>query len=316
MKPLLLMILAVIGTILVARYNLRPLYNSAGDSLTNNPKSLHNGVIISKSPATTFALDQVKSISKQNYGALTPVPGNAVEKTVVEYASTDLDGKPIKIHARIYQPVGKSHAPIFAFAPGTVGIGDQCAPSLEQPAKVNWANYESHMMTYAGQGYATVVTDYEGMRDPTRIHHYMVGALEGRAVLDSVKALENLDHGTSKLDTEHIFLSGYSQGGHAAFWADQIAKTYAPDLKVAGVVGWGPVTDVLETLSDVTHAANINWFGPYVVTSYMDYYGENYHPESILLPRWTANLRNDVLDHCIDTDLSYWGHDPAKVYTP
>lgn len=310
------MVLAIIGTILIARYNLRPLNQTAENSFTTNVTTVHNGTIITKSNTTTFVADQVKSISKQNYGALTPDPKNGVEKTVVEYISTDLDGKPIKIHARIYQPIGKTQVPIFAFATGTVGIGDQCAPSLEQPAKVNWANYESHMMTYAGQGYATVVTDYEGMRDPTRIHHYMVGALEGRAVLDSVKALINLDRGSKRLDTNHIFLSGYSQGGHAAFWADQIAKAYAPDLAISGVIGWGPVSDVSETLTDVTHGANINWFGPYVLTSYMDYYHENYQAKSILLPRWSENLRSDVLSHCIDTDLSYWGHDPSKVYTP
>ena len=319
LKPALLMALAVIGTILIVRYNLRPLDATIISRVSGLPvtkASSLSGAIISQSRTTTFSLDEVRSVSAQNYGTYTPIPLNSVSKTVVEYYSSDLDGKPIKIHARVYQPIGKSNAPIFGFATGTVGIGDQCAPSLEQPAKVNWANYESHMVTYAGQGYATVVTDYEGMRDPSRIHHYMVGALEGRAVLDSVRALINLDKNTNALDTRHVFLTGYSQGGHAAYWADQIAKAYAPELGVTGVIGWGPVMDVEETLADVVHAANINWFGPYVITSFTDYYGENYRPNSMLLPQWTANLRSDVLAHCIDTDLPYWGHDPAKVYTP
>jgi hypothetical protein len=74
--------------------------------------------------------------------------------------------------------------------------------------------------------------------------------------------------------------------------------------------------DVAETLTDVTKAANINWFGPYVMTSYADYYKENFASETMLLPQWNNRLRSDVLAHCIDTNLSFWGHDPAKVYTP
>jgi acetyl esterase/lipase len=319
LKPVLLMILAIIGTVLIVRYNLRPtdakiIMESSG--LSQSKSSTRSGDIISQSRTTVYTPEEVRSVSHQNYGSYTPTPLSSVKKTTVEYYSSDLDGKPIKIHARIYQPIGKTNVPIFGFATGTVGIGDQCAPSLEQPAKVNWANYESHMMAYAGQGYAAVVTDYEGMRDPSRIHHYMVGALEGRAVLDSVRALINLDKNTNILDTKHIFLTGYSQGGHAAYWADQIAKAYSPELNITGVIGWGPVMDVEETLADVVHAANINWFGPYVITSFTDYYGENYRPDTMLLSQWTSNLRSDVLSHCIDTVLNYWGHDPSKVYTP
>ena len=319
LKPVALLLLAAIGTAVLVSHILHPeganvIVQGSGDS-TVKVSSL-SGEIVSRSRTTTFAADQVKAISHQNYGTNTLEPKNSVKKTTVEYYSSDLDGKLLKIHARIYQPVGKSNTPILGFATGTVGIGDQCAPSLEQPEKVNWANYESHMLTYAGQGYATVVTDYEGMRDPDRIHHYMVGALEGRAILDSVRALINFDKGTNILDTNHVFLSGYSQGGHAAYWADQISRTYAPEFDITGVIGWGPVMNVEETLADITRAANINWFGPYVLTSYTDYYRENYHNDTILLPQWSANLRNDVLRHCIDSVLPYWGHDPAKVYTP
>ncbi len=274
------------------------------------------GRIVSRTPTTTYTPAEVEAASRQDYGSYTPAPKYGVARTEIQYQSYETDGTPIMIYARVYLPVGRTGAPILGFAPGTTGIGDECAPSLEEPAKANWANYESHMQTYAGQGYAAVITDYEGMRDADRIHHYMVGEMEGRAVLDSVRALINLEAGTQVLDTADVFLAGYSQGGHAAFWADQIAPSYAPALSIKGVIGWGPVMDVQETLADILHAANINWFGPYVLTSYADYYHDDYDPAGILLPRWNAHLRSDVLAHCIDTDLGYWGHDPHAVYTP
>ncbi len=280
------------------------------------PAMVDAGKILSQSTVVNFTPEEVEALSHQNYTTHTPKPVFGVAKTELQYRSYLEDGTPIKVYARVYQPVGKTSAPIFGFATGTVGVGDQCAPSLENPAKANWANYQSHMVTYAGQGYATVITDYEGMRDPNRIHHYMVGALEGRAVLDSVRALINLNQGTDALDASHVFLGGYSQGGHSAFWADQIAEDYAPELGISGVVGFGPVMDVRQTLADILHSANINWFGPYVLTSYADYYRDDYDLTTMLQPRFRQNLRSDVLSHCIDTNLSYWGHTPSAVYTP
>ncbi len=284
-------------------------------SATPKPESVA-GTVLSQSATTDYTTAQVLASSKLNYAALAPIPLYGVRQTEITYRSYETDGTPIVIYARVYQPIGRTGAPILGFAPGTTGIGDACAPSLENPAKSNWGDYQSHMLTYAGQGYASVITDYEGMRDPKRIEHYMVGEMEGRAVLDSVRALINLGAGNSSLDTNHIYLAGYSQGGHAAFWADQIAPSYAPQLHLAGIIGFGPVMDVGQTLADVTHGANINWFGPYLLVSYGSYYGDNYNPGTVLLPRWTANLTNDVLAHCIDTDISFWGINDKNVYTP
>jgi hypothetical protein len=301
-------------------YNLLHLeQQQAGIVTPQTPPAEHPnaGKILWQGVPTTLNVAQVEAVSRENYGAAAPAAQYGVTRTLVRYRSYDLDNKPITVHARVYQPVGKSKAPIFGFASGTTGIGDQCAPSVEQPRKSNWANYESHLMTYAGQGYASVITDYEGMRDEARIHHYMVGELEGRAVIDSLRALTNLARQErNTLDANAIFVGGYSQGGHSVFWADQIAPTYAPELKIKGVVGFGPVMDVQQTWSDILHAANIHWFGPYVLTSYSDYYGDTYNINDILMPQFAQNMRGDVLAHCIDTNLSYWRGGSGVVYTP
>jgi hypothetical protein len=163
---------------------------------------------------------------------------------------------------------------------------------------------------------AVVTTDYEGMRDPTRPHHYMVGELEGRALLDAVRALESLPVAKDRLNLTNLYTGGYSQGGHAALWADKIASEYAPDLKIKGVIGYGPVMSVKTTLADVTHGANINWFGPYVVYSYRDYYRTAYPLGEMLTSKVVSGLDADVPNHCIDTDIPFWGRTPAGVYTP
>jgi acetyl esterase/lipase len=277
---------------------------------------LEGGKIIRVESTEHFTAAQVHELSRQNFGPAAPTPQVGVTKAVIAYSSYGKDDRPITVYGRMYLPDGSAKLPAMAFAPGTTGIGDQCAASLEQPKRSNWANYDSHMVTYAGQGYAMTTTDYEGMRDSSRIHHYMIGELEGRALLDGLQALQNWQPASSRIDDKRLFVGGYSQGGHAALWADKLAASYAPKVKLQGVVGFGPVTDVARTLADVTRGANINWFGPYVLTSYQDYYDRQYGTDQILEPRWVAPLTSDVLKNCIDTNIPYWGSKPEAVYTP
>ncbi len=280
------------------------------------PKPPGAGTIISTVEIRHFTSSEVTALSRQNYGPAFPPSPVGVTRVLLQYRSTGANDKLIPVYSRVYIPDQATHAPVLAMAPGTTGIGDQCAASLEVPQVHNWANYESHLMAYASRGYVGTITDYEGMRDPDVMHHYMIGELEGRAVLDSLRALNHLPQTRSIINSDQVFAGGYSQGGHSAYWANAIAASYAPDVKLAGVIGWGPVMDVGETLRGVTAGSTLNWFGPYVLTSYADYYGHSYNLPAILQPRFAAMTTSDVVSHCIDTNIPFWGTDPTKVFTP
>lgn len=318
-KRMLVLLIILLGALGIYQYFTTP---ADQISLPASPQDIFKkqspkgGKIVSIESIETVPVAQVLARSRQNFGAAAPNPTGSVTRALIKYTSYTPDDKEINVYARAYVPTNGSNLPALAFAPGTTGIGDQCAGSLEQPAVSNWANYESHMMTYAGQGYASIITDYEGMRDPSRIHHYMIGELEGRAVIDSLRALHEWDVAKGRLNDGALFVGGFSQGGHSAMWADKIAADYAPEYKLQGVVGFGPVSDVKRTLADVTRGANINWFGPFVLTSYQDYYGRSYNVSSMLQPKWVTNLRTDATTNCIDTVINFWGRDPAAVYTP
>lgn len=261
-----------------------------------------------------FTPEMAEAGSRLKYGDLAPKTSGNITKVLFRFATRDTKDNEIEVYARAYIPPQTGKTPVLILNPGTTGIGDQCAASLEQPEVKDWANYESHALTYASNGYVTVVPDHEGTRDPSRIHHYMVGELEGRVALDSLRAVKQLPQ-TSETEFGSSFVSGYSQGGHTAFWADKINKKYAPEVKIDGVIGWGSVMDVEATWRDITNGADINWFGPYVLFSYADYYGRDYNLENILLPRWRENLTSDVLGNCIDTIPDYWGGGPTNIYT-
>jgi predicted esterase len=284
----------------------------------NKQAASSTGKVVEQGEVVSYTSEQTLQLIRQTNKTYTG-PATPVKTQTFRYTMNDTNGQTVQVYARVFIPAtgATNNLPVFAFAPGTTGIDDQCAASVEQSSKRAWGNYPSHMAAYAAQGYATVITDYEGMRDQTRMHHYMVGALEGRAVLDSVRALKNLPLTKDRASTEQVILGGYSQGGHAAYWADEISATYAPEIKIQGVIGFGPVTDVRRTLTDTTQGANILWFGPYVLYSYSDWYKESYPVDRILMPPFSTNLASDISKNCIDTNIAYWGNrDIAKVYTP
>ena len=308
------LLLIVVEVALVYRLNQAILPHDFG-ILDLAAPSAHAGDVIGRETIQYYSPADASKIIRRNYTAGIPGPAVAIEKITFRYRSQLPSGEMITIYARAYLPDNCSTGlPTFAFAPGTTGIGDQCAASLEKPATANWGDYDAHMMAYASEGYAAVTTDYEGMRDPSRIHHYMVGELEGRALLDSVRALRRLPEAHGRLAAHQVVLSGYSQGGHAAFWADKIAAKYSPDVHPLGIVGFGPVMSVKQTLTDITHGANLDWFGPHVIYSYEDYYKHAY--PNVLLPNRYASLAAEVTAHCIDSDINYWGRTPANIYTP
>ena len=80
------------------------------------------------------------------------------------YASTDgLDGKtPIAVSGSLFLPKGRAPAdgwPLVAWAHGTVGVADVCAPSWNKRSDRD-TKYLNHWLS---QGYAVVASDYQGL---------------------------------------------------------------------------------------------------------------------------------------------------------
>jgi len=74
-------------------------------------------------------------------------------------------------------------------------------------------------------------------------HPYLIGASEGRAVLDSVRAARDLPDAAA---SNRFAVWGHSQGGHASLYTGELAASYAPDLKLVGVVAAAPATYLVE----------------------------------------------------------------------
>jgi fermentation-respiration switch protein FrsA (DUF1100 family) len=161
----------------------------------------------------------------------------------VMYLSQSISGEAIAVTGLVALPDGAgTDRVVLAWAHGTTGIADACAPS-----KAGLGVLSGPLDLFLARGWIVAATDYEGLGTPSR-HPYIVGVSEGRGVLDAVRAAAQLPESNAGTRT---LLWGHSQGGHAAMFAAELAPTWTPEREVLGTVAGAPpshLPDVLRSL--------------------------------------------------------------------
>ena len=167
-----------------------------------------------------------------------------VKPQLVRYETTTEDGSRAPVTATLYDtPDAKG---LVAFAPGTRGLGDHCAPS-NSPAILRTAHQKSVNIDYErgivrkliDAGYRVIVTDYVGLGTPGT-HTYLNRVDQGHAVIDAARYAAH--------DGEKIAFWGYSQGGGASAAAAELVADYAPELNVVAAFVGAPPADPLAVL--------------------------------------------------------------------
>jgi alpha-beta hydrolase superfamily lysophospholipase len=184
---------------------------------------------------------------------VTGVPGVPANATVwrILFHSTSIYGQDIAESGYIVVPgttPPPGGFPILSWAHGTTGFAGICAPSLFTSQGGVGPYLLPGLSDYLKAGFVVAATDYEGLGTPG-IHPYLLGASEGRGVLDAARAAQRLP-GLHTSSTVMIY--GHSQGGQAALFAGELAPTYAPELHIAGVVAAAPATGLSTILGVVT----------------------------------------------------------------
>ncbi len=144
---------------------------------------------------------------------------------------------------------------------GTMGQGDQCAPSLalENPLTLTGQTVSFGYETLAvyrllATGAAVVVTDYVGLGATDRLHTYVNRVDEGHAMLDAARAARSVP-GASVTAASRVGMYGYSQGGGASAAAAELHSTYAPEIPLAGTYSGAPPADLTEVTKGIDGSA-------------------------------------------------------------
>jgi pimeloyl-ACP methyl ester carboxylesterase len=158
----------------------------------------------------------------------------------VTYRSQSVAGSDIAVSGLIAYPRSDAPSggrPVLSWAHGTTGMADVCAPSAA-PNQLGPIAVALNILL--DKGFVVVATDYEGLGTPG-LHPYLVGASEGRGVLDVARAALQIPDAHA---SDRIVIWGHSQGGQAALFAQEIAPTWAPELQVLGTAAGAPATEL------------------------------------------------------------------------
>ncbi|MEV0023199.1 lipase family protein [Streptomyces atroolivaceus] len=191
-----------------------------------------------------------------------PMPGAA---TRLMYKSTDSAGLPVAVTGAYIEPSavwkGTGPRPLVAVASGTMGQGDQCAPSfaLQNPLTLNGetvsVGYEAlAIYRILSTGAAVVVTDYVGLGATDRLHTYVNRLDQAHALLDAARAARTVP-GASVTAASRTGLYGYSQGGGASAAAAELQPSYAPDVQLAGTYAGAPPADLTSVMKGIDGSA-------------------------------------------------------------
>lgn len=186
-----------------------------------------------------------------------PVPGASAWQVL--YLSTTVAGRRTAVSGTVLVPTTgfAGTRPVVAYASGTQGWGDQCAPSREMAA----GDYDEQFAVSAllAKGWAVAVTDYPGLGTPGD-ETYSVGIAEGYAVLDVLRAATRLP-GAGLAAGAPMAIEGYSQGGGAADWAAQLQPGYAPGLRLLGVAAGGTPANLQAVAANINGSAFFAFLG-------------------------------------------------------
>lgn len=133
---------------------------------------------------------------------------NGIEVYRLKYWSTDAHGQPIVASGAMMVPTADTcYHSIACYMHGTILEKDGVPSRLSQEALVGYY--------LSGIGFVSALPDYLGLGDSPGLHPYVHAATEAAASIDLLRAVREWcdAHGVSL--NGQLFLTGYSQGGHA-----------------------------------------------------------------------------------------------------
>lgn len=180
------------------------------------------------------------------------------------YVSQRPDGSPAVSGGMVFIPDTPAPAdgrPVVAWAHGTVGMGDACAPSRAANPLGDTDNWLDQMMAL---GWVVAATDYVGLGTPGP-ELYLVKEAEVADVVNSVRAVRNIPQAQAG---DRYVVWGHSQGGHSSLWSGHLAPELAPELTLLGVAAAAPAAELADIMGAQWNTT-VGWgIGPEVLISW------------------------------------------------
>jgi len=211
----------------------------------------------------------------------------AVRYYKIVYETVDPFGLPIKASGGLFVPQAVPQAmPLLSNQHGTE-IYKRFVPSQ------NDSYFFPEALFYACAGYVTVMPDYIGLGESPGLFSYVHAKTEATAVVDMLRAVKTFCASNAITLNSQLFLTGYSEGGHATAAAQRELEAYhTNEFSVTASAPRGAPYDVAGTanyiLTHTNHPAP--FFFIYVLAAWLPIYDLAGTLEELLAPPYNLTL--------------------------
>ena len=222
---------------------------------------------------TYVEVTQQEDISAATLGFLIGSEGTYdVTNYKITYNTTDTDGNPTVASGLIALPTNRNvEYPVAVYMHGTVTGREQVPSRPQVPERILTDAVASY-------GYVGLAPDYLGLGDNPGFHPYVHAESEASAGRDLILAARQWLTDQEILFNDQLFLSGYSQGGHAVQALHRDLQTNPADdgltVTAAGHLS-GPysISDVMRRATFEDTPATLPGYIVYTYVSYDNVYG-------------------------------------------
>ena len=197
--------------------------------------------------ATYLSTVSAADISLQTFGVITAQYD--VDLYKVTYHTPDVNGNDHIASGLICIPKDETNIfPLTCYQHGTVADRNDVPSNLRGGYSLG--------LILAGTGYVVALPDFVGLGDSPGIHPYVHAATEASAGVDLLRATRELSEDDNFENfnlSEQVFVSGYSQGGHAAMALHRVLETeLSSEFQVAASGPMSGPYSISEAMRDFT----------------------------------------------------------------
>lgn len=257
-----------------------------------------------------FLLQSQQLISSESKGAFTkeqlnaqygPFAQNGIKLYKIRYTMPDLKGVTDTVSGLLLLPDRTN-----VVFPTVVAMHGTVDSKVDAPSNLR-GGYELGGI-FAANGYVTLMPDYLGLGDSKSFHPYVHAASEASSGVNMLYAVRQYLSQNNILVNNQLFLTGYSQGGHASMALHQtLEKDYTRDFTVtaaAHLSGPYSISNIMRNtiLSDKPYAYPA--YHAYTFLSYDLAYNLYNNIESVFKPVYAREIEKFLADSITVSQLN------------
>ncbi len=217
----------------------------------------------------TLVASQTKSEVTDSYNLPSTLVTNGIHMFKVTYITPSINNQPDTASGLVVIPDIVGTFPLLCYQHGTVNSREDVPSRINEEDEPKGDPLPAPLSAF---GYVVAAPDYLGLGDSPGFHPYVHAETEASAAVNLLFAAREFLQTQSVSLNDQLFITGYSQGGHAALAAYRsIQQDYPNDFTVTAVAPMSGPYSISGAMTDVILSDEAYFFTgylPYTLLSY------------------------------------------------